>query len=49
MVIIAIYLITGARYLPVNSWLLVNRKTGDDANEKILDSKAFSEADMLKS
>jgi len=26
---------------------LVNRKTGDDANEKILDSKAFSEAVML--
>ena len=36
-----------ARYLSANPWLLVNLKTGDDANEKILDSKAFSEAAML--
>ncbi len=35
-----------ARYLPTNPWLLVNQKTGDDVSEKMLDTKALSEAAM---
>ena len=35
-----------ARHLPANPWLLVNQKTGDDASEKMLDSKALSEGAM---
>ena len=37
-----------ARYLPANPWLLVNQKTGDDASEKMLDTKAFSESAVLE-
>jgi site-specific recombinase XerD len=37
-----------ARYLPANPWLLVNQKTGDDASEKMLDTKAFSETAVLE-
>jgi integrase len=36
-----------ARYLPANPWLLVNQKTGDDASEKLLDTKALSETAVL--
>lgn len=35
-----------ARYLPANPWVLVNQKTGDDASENMLDTKAFSEVAM---
>lgn len=35
-----------AQYLSANPWGLVNQKTGDDKNERMLDSKAFSEAAM---
>ena len=35
-----------AQYLPGNPWLLVNQATGDDRNQKMLDSKALSEAAM---
>ena len=35
-----------ARHLLANPWLLVNQKTGDDASEKMLDSKALSEGAM---
>ncbi|MBP8287727.1 MAG: tyrosine-type recombinase/integrase [Rhodoferax sp.] len=37
-----------ARYLPANPWLLMNQKTGDDASEKMLDTKAFSEGAVLE-
>lgn len=37
-----------ARYIPANPWLLVNQKTGDDVSEKMLDTKALSEAAMLE-
>ena len=32
-----------AQYLTANPWLLVNQKTGDDRQRKMLDSKALSE------
>jgi len=32
-----------AQYLTANPWLLVNQKTGDDRQQKMLDSKALSE------
>jgi integrase len=35
-----------AQYLPGNPWLLVNQATGDDRNQKMLDSKALSESAM---
>ena len=35
-----------AQYLSSNPWLLVNQKTGDDRNQKMLDTKAFSESAM---
>ncbi len=37
-----------AHYLQVNPWLLVNKKTGDDRNEKMLESKALSESAVLE-
>jgi site-specific recombinase XerD len=37
-----------ARYLPANPWLLVNQKTGDDASERMLDTKALSETAVLE-
>ncbi|MEO6319214.1 MAG: tyrosine-type recombinase/integrase, partial [Polaromonas sp.] len=37
-----------AQYLAANPWLLVNQKTGDDRNHRMLDTKAFSEAAMLE-
>lgn len=33
-----------AKYLTANPWVLVNQKTGDDRNERMLDTKAFSES-----
>lgn len=35
-----------AQYLSSNPWALVNQNTGDDRNQKMLDSKAFSEVAM---
>ncbi len=35
-----------ARYLPANPWLLVNRNQGDDREQRLLQSKALSEAAM---
>lgn len=32
-----------AQYLTANPWVLINQKTGDDRNERMLDTKAFSE------
>ena len=32
-----------AQYISINPWIFVNRKTGDDSNKKMLDTKAFSE------
>ena len=37
-----------ACYLSVNPWLLINQKTGDDANDKLLDSKALSESAAIE-
>lgn len=37
-----------AQYLSANPWLLVNQKTGDDRNKKMLDSKALSEVAMAE-
>ena len=37
-----------AQYLQANPWLLVNQKTGDDRNEKMLDTKALSESAVLE-
>ena len=37
-----------AQYLAANPWALVNQKTGDDKNKKMLDTKAFSEAAMAE-
>jgi hypothetical protein len=31
-----------AQYLQKNSWQLVNKKTGDDRNQNMLDIKALS-------
>lgn len=33
-----------AQYLHANPWVIINQKTGDDKDEKMLDTKAFSEA-----
>jgi integrase len=33
-----------AQYLPGNPWQLVNKKTGDDKDQKMLDTKALSQA-----
>lgn len=35
-----------AQYISSNPWTLVNQKTGDDRNEKMLDTKALSEMAM---
>jgi len=37
-----------ARYISANPWVLVNQKTGDDASEKMLDTKALSESAVLE-
>ena len=37
-----------AQYIPSNPWQLVNKKTGDDRDMKMLDSKALSEAAMAE-
>jgi integrase len=37
-----------AQYLPGNPWQLVNRKTGDDRDQKMLDTKALSQAAMTE-
>ncbi len=37
-----------ARYLSANPWVLVNQKTGDDAHEKMLDTKALSESAVIE-
>jgi hypothetical protein len=37
-----------AQYLSGNPWQLVNKKTGDDRDQKMLDTKALSQADMAK-
>lgn len=37
-----------AQYIGGNPWLLVNQKTGDDRNEKMLDTKALSEMTMIQ-
>ena len=37
-----------AQYLSSNPWQLVNKKTGDDRDLKMLDTKALSEAAMAK-
>ena len=37
-----------AQYIPSNPWQLVNKKTGDDRDMKMLDSKALSEAAMTE-
>ena len=39
--------LTAAHYLRANPWLLINQKTGDDKEERMLDSKALSEQAML--
>jgi len=33
-----------ARYVPANPWVLVNQKTGDDPAQRMLDTRALSEA-----
>lgn len=33
-----------ANYLQANPWVLINQKTGDDPDHKMLDTKAFSES-----
>ncbi|WP_426148769.1 tyrosine-type recombinase/integrase [Polaromonas sp. DSR2-3-2] len=37
-----------AQYLNANPWVLVNQATGDDPGQKMLDTKALSEAAMLE-
>ena len=37
-----------AQYIPSNPWQLVNKKTGDDRDMKMLDSKALSETAMAE-
>ena len=37
-----------AKYLQANPWLLVNQKTGDDRDHKMLDTKALSESAVLE-
>ena len=37
-----------AQYLPGNPWQLVNKKTGDDRDLKMLDTKALSQAAMVE-
>ena len=37
-----------AQYLPSNPWQLVNKKTGDDRDQKMLDTKALSQAAMAE-
>ena len=37
-----------AQYLPGNPWQLVNKKTGDDWDQKMLDTKALSQAAMAE-
>ena len=37
-----------AQYLIANPWVLVNQATGDDPGQKMLDTKALSEAAMLE-
>lgn len=40
--------LASAQYIQANPWILVNQKTGDDKAEKMLDSKAFSEAALTE-
>jgi integrase len=37
-----------AQYVSANPWVLVNQATGDDPGQKMLDTKALSEAAMLE-
>lgn len=37
-----------AQYLTANPWILVNQATGDDSGNRMLDTKALSEAAMLE-
>lgn len=37
-----------AQYLKANPWVLINQKTGDDRNEKMLDTKALSEFAVIE-
>lgn len=37
-----------ADFLRANPWPMVNQKTGDDPNKRLLDTKAFSEAAVLE-
>ncbi|MDP9902377.1 tyrosine-type recombinase/integrase [Variovorax ginsengisoli] len=37
-----------AQYVAANPWQLVNKKTGDDRGDKLLDTKAFSEPAMAE-
>ncbi len=48
MVASLIIWLQAARYLLANPWLLVNQTTGNDADKKMIDSKAFSETAMLE-
>lgn len=37
-----------ANYLKANPWAMINQKTGDDKNEKMLDTKALSEMAVIE-
>ena len=37
-----------AQYIPSNPWQLVNKKTGDDRDQQMLDTKALSESAMAE-
>lgn len=37
-----------AQYIQANPWMLINKKTGDDRDAKMLDSKALSETAVLE-
>lgn len=37
-----------AQYLTANPWILINQATGDDSGNRMLDTKALSEAAMLE-
>ena len=36
--------LNAAQYLPANPWHLVNKRTGDDSQHSVLDTRAFSES-----
>ncbi len=40
--------LAAAGYLAGNPWVIVNKKTGDDKNRNLLDTKAFSEVAMTE-